>query len=102
VDYANGTSIMHCRHVVTFLLHAATNVCLSVGSSEENGVGKDLINTQQSSRVRTTMNDEGTLSATFDRCSLVICESNYDLQFALSDSLIITMQTVFKIQLMGE
>jgi len=34
------TSIMHCRHAVTSLLN--------VHSSEENGVGKDAINTQQS------------------------------------------------------
>jgi len=48
VDYMTETSIMHCRHVVTFLLHAATDVYLSVISSEENGVGEDAINTQQS------------------------------------------------------
>jgi len=40
---------MHCRHVVTSLLHAATNVCRQHRSSEENGVGEDAINTQQNS-----------------------------------------------------
>jgi len=41
VDYTSVTSIMHCGHVITFLLHAATNVRQSVSSSEENGVKRD-------------------------------------------------------------
>jgi len=37
------------RPVVASLLHTATNVSLSIGRSEENGVGEDAINTQQKS-----------------------------------------------------
>lgn len=44
VDYTSVRSIMHCRHV-TSLLHASTNVRMLVGSSEENGVGEDAVNT---------------------------------------------------------
>jgi len=33
-----GRGLYECKHVITDLLHAATNVCLSVGSSEESGV----------------------------------------------------------------
>jgi len=32
---------MNCRHVITDSLHAATNVCLSIYSSEENDVKSD-------------------------------------------------------------
>jgi len=48
VQCTSVTSTIHCGHVVTFLLLAATNACLSVGSSEENGVGEDAVNTQRS------------------------------------------------------
>jgi len=38
---------MHCRHVVTSLLHAATNICLLVSSSKHNDVREDAVNTRQ-------------------------------------------------------
>jgi len=42
------TSIMYCRHVVTFLLHAATtSVCRSV-AKKRKASDENAINTQQS------------------------------------------------------
>jgi len=33
VDYTSVTSIMHCRHVITFLFHAATSVIRLVAAN---------------------------------------------------------------------